>query len=42
MGLLLLAAGKGTSLGLSAEGIDQQAALAALSQLFQAGFGESE
>ncbi len=42
MGLLLLAAGKGTNLRLSAEGSDQEAALSALVDLFQSGFGESE
>lgn len=42
MGLLLLAAGKGTTLNISAQGEDQQAALEALRHLFQSGFGENE
>ena len=40
MGILLLAAGRGTSLTITAEGTDEDAAVAALVQLVESGFGE--
>jgi len=40
MGLLLLAAARGTSLTITAEGTDETEAIAALSALVQSGFGE--
>ena len=40
MGLLLLAAARGTTIRISAEGGDEVAAVAALIDLVQAGFGE--
>ena len=40
MGILLLAAARGTSLTITAEGPDEQAAVDALVQLVAAGFGE--
>ena len=40
MGILLLAAARGTSLTITAEGPDEQAAVDALAQLVAAGFGE--
>jgi phosphocarrier protein HPr len=40
MGILLLAAARGTSLTISAEGPDEEAAVAALMELVQSGFGE--
>ena len=40
MGILLLAAGRGTEITLMATGPDEQAALDALVQLVQSGFGE--
>lgn len=40
MGILLLAAGRGTSLTITADGPDEQAAVDALAQLVAAGFGE--
>jgi phosphocarrier protein len=40
MGLLLLAAAKGTMIRISAEGGDEVEAVAALSSLVQTGFGE--
>jgi phosphocarrier protein HPr len=40
MGLLLLAAARGTSLTITADGADETDALAALSALVQSGFGE--
>ena len=40
LGILLLAASRGTSIDLSAEGLDEQAALDALCGLVEAGFGE--
>jgi phosphocarrier protein len=40
MGLLLLAAANGTSISVSAEGRDEDAAVAALVALVEAGFGE--
>lgn len=41
MGILLLAAARGTTLTISADGPDEQDAVAALAQLVQAGFGET-
>ncbi|MHB1846215.1 MAG: HPr family phosphocarrier protein [Deltaproteobacteria bacterium] len=41
MGVLMLAAGQGTVLTLSAEGDDAGAAVEALSALFEAGFNET-
>jgi phosphocarrier protein len=40
MGLLLLAAARGTTIRISAEGGDEQEAVAALADLVQTGFGE--
>jgi phosphocarrier protein len=40
MGILLLAAARGSSITISAEGTDEQAAVDALTQLVQSGFGE--
>jgi phosphocarrier protein HPr len=40
MGVLLLAAAKGTEISISAEGEDEVAALEALCQLVESGFGE--
>ena len=40
MGLLLLAAARGTTIRISAEGGDEAEAVAALAQLVQTGFGE--
>jgi phosphocarrier protein len=40
MGILLLAAGRGSTLTLSADGIDERDAVAALAALVQSGFGE--
>lgn len=40
MGILLLAAARGSTLTISAEGSDEDAAVEALSALVQAGFGE--
>jgi phosphocarrier protein HPr len=41
MGILLLAAARGTALVISAEGPDEVAAVAALTGLVEAGFGET-
>jgi len=40
MGILLLAAGRGTSLLITAEGDDEEAAVTALAELVESGFGE--
>jgi phosphocarrier protein HPr len=40
MGLLLLAAARGTVITISADGPDEQAAIAALTELVVSGFGE--
>ena len=40
MGILLLAAARGTTLTISADGVDEGAAVEALVQLVQSGFGE--
>ena len=40
MGLLLLAAARGTSLRITADGADETEAIAALSALVESGFGE--
>ena len=40
MGLLLLAAARGTSITISASGADEAEAIAALSALVESGFGE--
>jgi phosphocarrier protein len=40
MGLLLLAAARGTAVTIMADGIDEQAALEALTDLVSGGFGE--
>ena len=40
MGILLLAAARGTTITISAEGPDEAAAIAALCGLVEAGFGE--
>jgi len=42
LSVLMLAAGRGTELHASAEGIDEEAAINALDQLFAEGFGEVE
>jgi phosphocarrier protein len=41
MGILLLAAARGTSIIISADGLDEAAAVEALIQLVESGFGES-
>jgi phosphocarrier protein len=41
MGILLLAAARGTTITISAEGTDEQAAVAALADLVSTGFGEA-
>ena len=41
LGILLLAAARGTTIVISVDGIDEQAALEALSALVESGFGES-
>ena len=41
MGILLLAAARGTTITISADGTDEQAAVDALSELVQSGFGEA-
>ena len=40
MGLLLLAAARGTTITITADGADEQAAVDALARWSQAGFGE--
>lgn len=40
MGILLLAAARGTAITISADGVDEQAAVDALRRLVEAGFGE--
>jgi phosphocarrier protein HPr len=40
MGILLLAAARGTTMTITAEGADEQAAVDALVQLVESGFGE--
>ena len=40
MGILLLAAARGSSIAISADGIDEQAAVDALAELVAGGFGE--
>jgi phosphocarrier protein len=40
MGILLLAAGMGAELTISADGVDEQAAVTALCELVKSGFGE--
>jgi phosphocarrier protein len=40
MGLLLLAAARGTTIRISAEGVDEADAVAALANLVETGFGE--
>ena len=40
MGILLLAAGRGASITISAEGLDEQEAESALAHLVEPGFGE--
>ena len=40
MGILLLAAARGTTLTISAEGVDEESAVTALVQLVESGFGE--
>jgi len=42
LSVLMLAATAGTELSVMAEGIDQAEAIAALSNLFRTGFGETE
>lgn len=42
MGVMMLAAGKGSRITIEAEGQDADAAVAALVQLVRSGFGESE
>lgn len=42
MGVMMLAASKGTTITLEAEGEDEEAALSALSQLINDKFGEGE
>jgi phosphocarrier protein HPr len=40
MGILLLAAGRGSTITISADGFDERDAVAALAALVQSGFGE--
>jgi len=40
LGILLLAASQGSTLELGAEGVDEEAAVAALAELVESGFGE--
>ena len=42
MGVMMLAAGMGTVVTLETDGVDEQAAMDALSELISARFGESE
>ena len=42
LNVLMLAATSGTELSVRAEGVDEGAAIAALSELFSNGFGETE
>lgn len=42
LSVLMLAAGRGTELQASAEGIDEEAAMNAIAELFAEGFGEIE
>jgi len=42
MGIMMLAAGKGTNLELCAEGVDEDAAIKAISALIEDYFGEDE
>ncbi len=42
MGVMMLAAGKGTTIELETEGADEQECMDALTQLIEARFGESE
>ena len=42
MGVMLLAAGKGTQIELIVDGVDETTAMAELTQLIQSGFGEEE
>jgi phosphocarrier protein HPr len=42
MGLMMLAAGPGTTVRVSAEGADAEAALTAIAELIQSRFGEEE
>jgi phosphocarrier protein HPr len=42
LSVLMLAAGRGTELNATAKGIDEEAAINALDQLFAQGFGEME
>ncbi len=42
MGILLLAAARGSTITISAEGVDAQAAVDALCALVESGFGEEE
>jgi phosphocarrier protein len=41
MGILLLAAARGTTITISADGVDEQAAVDALAELVLSGFGEA-
>jgi phosphocarrier protein len=41
MGILLLAASRGTTITISADGVDEEAAVDALVQLVESGFGEA-
>ena len=40
MGILLLAAAQGITIRISADGVDEQGAVAALADLVESGFGE--
>ena len=42
MGILLLAAARGTTITISADGADEQAAVNALAHLVETGFGEAD
>jgi phosphotransferase system HPr (HPr) family protein len=40
MGILLLAAARGSTVTITADGVDEEAAVAALTALIESGFGE--
>ncbi len=42
LSVLMLAASRGTELLMTAEGVDEEQAIIALSELFSSGFGENE
>jgi phosphotransferase system HPr (HPr) family protein len=42
LGILLLAAARGVTLTITADGVDEEAAVAALVELVESGFGEEQ